>query len=266
MSAGGRWLQRWNGDGPARQPRMFCFHHAGGGAAFFREWPQLFGDELEIVAVQLPGRGNRLRESPYVDMRTLVGELTEALAPELERPCVFFGHSLGALLAFEVSRALRRARASLPARLFVSGRGAPSIPESLPPLENLSADDLVRELQRRYMGIPAAVLQNRDVLNLLLPTLRADLRLLETYTYQPEDPLPCPVSAFGGRQDPNVTAETLAAWQRETTGAFRLRLFPGGHFFPQEVPGLLAAATREDLAGVLGPSADEAAWPPHGGS
>jgi len=153
-----------------------------------------------------------------------------------------------------------------PARLFVSGRGAPSIPESLPPLDDFSADDLVRELQRRYMGIPAAVLQNRDVLNLLLPTLRADLRLLEPYTYQPEDPLPCPVSAFGGRQDPNVTAETLAAWQRETTGAFRLRLFPGGHFFPQQVPGLLAAATREDLAGVLAPGADGAAWPPRGGS
>jgi medium-chain acyl-[acyl-carrier-protein] hydrolase len=172
----------------------------------------------------------RIKEPAYSDVYRLVDALSPALAPLLDRPFGLFGHSMGALVAFELARKLRRDRNLLPERLFVSARIAPSMRLKHSPLNSLPDDQLIDELVK-LNGTDENVLQHKELMKLVLPTLRADLALHEQYKYSEELPLECPIVAFGGTQDPKVDHEGLDAWRNHTTGTFTKRLLAGDHFF-----------------------------------
>jgi medium-chain acyl-[acyl-carrier-protein] hydrolase len=180
-----------------------------------------------------------------------VAVLAEVIEPLLDRPFAFFGHSLGALLAFEVARALQRKGSRSPVHLFVSGRRAPSRPDPDPAMSHLPEKAFVSEMRRRWDGIPAAVLSEPELLQLLLPTLRADIALVENYVYVPGSPLECPISCFGGTEDPSLRETDLGPWRLQTRGAFSQHMFPGGHFFVQTSREQVLAAVKHALqAGI----------------
>jgi surfactin synthase thioesterase subunit len=186
--------------------------------------------QIDLWAVQPPGRGNRLNEHCLTRLTELVSALSSELPPYLDRPFILFGHSLGALASFELIRHLRRQGLPLPQVLIVSGQGAPQLPNPNPLLHRMPEHELIQML-RQYGGTPEAVLREADLLQLLLPSLRADFEMLETYTYQPEDPLDCPIVVLGGQSDPRVPIPDLQAWREQTSASFSSQLFPGGHFF-----------------------------------
>lgn len=236
--------------------RLFCLPYAGGGAAVFRNWPGLLGPDVEAVPIQLPGRANRLREEPFTRLLSLAETLADALEPFLDRQYSFFGYSLGALVAFEVTRELRRRGALPPARLFVCARRGPRQRDPGPPVHLLTGEAFVREVERRYGGIPPAVRREPELMKLLLPSLRADLEMLETYEYAAGQPLDCPITSLGGREDPRAPREALEAWRWETRALHSHHEFPGGHFFLREeegaVTGLVRRELRRDLAAAPG--------------
>lgn len=216
---------------PQARVRLFCFPYAGGGAFEYRTWALSVPPEVEIVAVQLPGREARLQETPFTKLDALCEALAPILATALDKPFAFFGHSLGAITAFELSRQLRRQNGAQPLRLFVSGSRAPQIPDPHPPLQHLPDDDFVQEVSVRYKGIPREILENAEMLALLLPALRADFAMSDTYVYDDEAPFDFPISCFGGLQDHSSPRTHLEAWRQQTGNAFSLNMFEGDHFF-----------------------------------
>jgi medium-chain acyl-[acyl-carrier-protein] hydrolase len=240
---------------PVRRPdadlRLVCLPHAGGGTAAYVGLARALPETIELRTVRLPGRETRLRESPYRRVGALVADLATALRPLLERPFALFGHSLGAVVAFELAHRLREEGGPQPAQLFVSGRRAPQLPDPDPPLSRLPDDALVAELCRRYDGIPQAVLETPELLELFVPILRADCEILDSYVYTDRPPLALPISAFAGVSDRRVDSEELAAWGRHTTDAFRLGTLPGAHFYFQGAEQALAAELERDLARIV---------------
>jgi medium-chain acyl-[acyl-carrier-protein] hydrolase len=210
--------------------RLFCFPYAGGGALIYRNWSNNLPSSVEVLPVQLPGRGNRILDAPFTEMSALVPATAESLLPYLDKPFAFFGHSMGAIISFELTRHLRRENGPQPVALFVSGGRAPQVPDEDPIKYNLPEPEFIEEL-RRLNGTPPEVLENSELLQLMIPLLRADFSLVETYEYASEPPLKCPIFAFGGLQDVDVKREQLEAWREQTTGHFLLRMFPGDHFF-----------------------------------
>ena len=225
--------------------RLFCFPYAGGGAYVFHTWPGGLPPTVEVCAIQLPGRGVRLREKSCREMNSLVSALAVALAPLLDKPFAFFGHSLGAWVAFELAHRLRRERHVEPVHLFVSGAGAPHLPQRQTPLHNLPEEEFLDAL-RHLNGTPEEVLESDELVRLIAPTLRADFAIYETYSYVRRPLLTCPVTAFGGLGDHRVMESEIEAWREETSGAFHLQMFPGDHFFIHtERQRLLARLSQE---------------------
>ena len=218
---------------PAARLRLFCFPYAGGGASAYFAWSRALRDHpIEVLAVQPPGRENRLRETPCTDLGRLVAALAAAIAPLTDRPFGFFGHSMGALVAFELARALRAGGGAQPSHLFVSGARAPQLPSEEEPLREIAGDDeFVTAVAERYGGIPPLVLENAELRSVIVPALRADLVVTETYAYRDAPPLACPVAAYGGDADAMVKEDRLAQWREQTTGEVSCRLFDGDHFF-----------------------------------
>jgi len=215
---------------PLARARLLCFPHAGGGASAFATWHRVLPRDLEVFAVQLPGREGRRREPPVTDMNQLMLELSRQLRDLHDRPLALFGHSLGALCAFEYARAMRRAGAAAPLQLFVSAAWAPQRPASKP-VSDLPQSDLVREMIRRYDGIPKVVLDDPELLDYFMTVLRIDLKLLESYRYVAEPPLDCPLRAFGGTEDARIPRSELELWSAQTISSFGCELYPGGHFY-----------------------------------
>jgi surfactin synthase thioesterase subunit len=210
---------------------------------------------VELVAVQLPGRGGRLREPPVASVPTLTHSITSELLPYLDRPYAFFGHSMGAVLALEVARAAMKAGRQEPAHVFLSARRPPHLPRLEPDLHRLPDEAFLNVLGARYGGVPAEVLQERELLDLLLPALRADITALETFTPPETDPLTCAITAFGGDEDQLVTLEQLRAWRKYTTGAFRVRQFRGGHFYLQSEQAELLSDIAQSLKPMIATAA-----------
>lgn len=215
---------------PQARLRLFCFPHAGGGASLFRGWQSGLPAAVEVLPVQPPGREARMLEKPFMDLGTLVSAVISTIRPYLGPRFAFFGHSMGARVAFEVARSLRRQGGPQPVGLFVSGDAAPHLPSSSAPIHALPKDEFIQEL-RRLNGTPGAILDSPELSELLLPLLRADLTLVESYVYEPDAPLDCPISAFGGLQDPEAERSGLEAWRQQTRSSFSLHMFPGDHFF-----------------------------------
>ncbi len=234
------------GSGPQHQRRsrlrMFCFPYAGGGTSIFRTWSRYLPPSIEVYPVQLPGRENRLLEKPFSHLPDLVEYLGQNLLPYLNGPYIFFGHSMGALISFELARYLRRkGHTPAPMHLYIASHRAPQLPDPHPATYHLPEPEFIAEL-RRLQGTPEEVLQSPELLQLILPLLRADFTLCQTYQYTAEPPFTCPISAFGATQDSEVTCEAVAAWEKQTDSLFKLHFFEGNHFFlhTEQIPFLQA--------------------------
>ncbi len=215
---------------PDAQVLLFCFPWAGVGASAFYWWSKRLPDEVEVIAVQYPGREDRLREPALRRVSPLVDLLMRDLLPRCNRPFAFFGHSMGALLAFELAGGMARAGLPSPGHLFVSGRQAPQLPEPMAPIPDLPDEEFVAELQRRYGGVPEVIARDPEMCTIFLPAIRADLELVHSYTHEPAPPLDCGISAFGGTED-RIGREHLEGWRLQTRGSFQLHVLPGDHFF-----------------------------------
>ncbi|HEY4303066.1 MAG TPA: alpha/beta fold hydrolase [Gemmatimonadaceae bacterium] len=218
---------------PSRTPRrrLFCLPFAGGGVSGYRPWLQALPPDIELVAAQLPGRESRLREAPYDS----IWEMADALLPEIlemsDLPYALFGHSMGGLVAYELAVAIERMRVPAPTHVFISARRPPDEPADQPLIGNAPDAEFLDVMQRRYNAIPDAIKSEPDLLELLLPTLRADLRAIESYTPRTLHRLRTPVHVFGGVDDRHPFPNQLAGWQRVVEQPIRVRLFPGDHFF-----------------------------------
>ena len=231
--------------------RLYCLPHAGGGAGIFRTWSASLPEAVEVRGLQLPGRESRLLETPFENTVPAVAALVEAFVPDLDRPYALFGHSMGALIGFELCRELRRRGVELPRHVFASAYRAPQLPDPEPPLYQLPQDEFLTEVNRRYDAVPQEVLNSAELLELMLPGLRADIAICDTYSYQEGPPLPCDLSAFGGREDGQVPEDTLRAWQDQTSGRFELHMFEGGHFFLQSAEAAVLQQVHRVLQETL---------------
>jgi medium-chain acyl-[acyl-carrier-protein] hydrolase len=211
----------------------------------FRSWPDGLPADVEVCPVLLPGRGTRMSEAPFTRMSPLVEALAHSLAPLLDKPFAFFGHSLGAWVGFELARQLRRRSGPPPVHLFVSAAGAPQIAGRGRPIHDLPEAEFLVELHR-LNGIPKEVFENDEIMQIMLPVLRADFAVFETYAYSTEPPLDCAISSFGGLQDDRVSHADLEAWRDQTRAAFSSRMFAGDHFFLNPTaPAFLPALAQE---------------------
>jgi medium-chain acyl-[acyl-carrier-protein] hydrolase len=245
-------LDRWfpaRREGAAVRCRLFCFPHAGGNALFFRPWQRLMPSDIDVCPVELPGRGARIPEQPFRRMDQLVESLCDIFDPLLTVPFAFFGHSMGAYIAFELARRLRSANGPAALHLFVSGAGAPNRPGRRPAMHAMPDHHLVAALGE-FGGTPPAVMARQELVAALLPTMRADLELVETYRAPRASRVPCPITAFGGAED-TIGRRSLEMWSGFTEESFGLRIFPGGHFYLSKASTILA----DEIVRTLGASA-----------
>jgi surfactin synthase thioesterase subunit len=234
------WLP---GGESAQGSRLFCFPYAGGGAAAFAGWRLA---RVAVCPIRLPGRESRTAEAPFERLGVLVESLAAAIEAYLDRPFAFFGHSMGAAVAFELARLLRKRGLPQPRLLIASGARAPQFRRNHTPPADPSEEQFLAEL-RRLGGVPAEALEDPAVLRAILPALTADAALYRRYIYTEDAPLSLPIRAYGGNADPNILPEHLHAWQEQTTAAFGVRLFAGGHFFLHQSRAEVLAALAADL-------------------
>jgi medium-chain acyl-[acyl-carrier-protein] hydrolase len=212
--------------------RLFVFPYAGGGTAAFRGWRDRLPSWISLQVVQLPGRESRFSEPPVSRGAEIVEPVAEAIARMDNVPFALFGHSMGAILAFEVAREMRRRKYRVaPSALIISARSAPQLRNRTPSLAHLNGVNLIRQVMELYGGIPPQVLADPELIELMVRVIKADLQIVENYQYSPESPIECPIIAFGGSDDPWVPEHDLNAWHQQTTGSFALHTYPGGHFY-----------------------------------
>lgn len=243
-----RWIA-FSRPNPQAALRLFCFPFAGGGATTYRSWMSALPPSVELCPVELPGRGSRIAEPPHTRLETLIPELAAGLQPYLERPFVLFGHSMGALISFELARYLRDRHGKEPLHLFLSAHRAPQHANSGPLTHTLPEAELLEKL-RDLEGTPPEILAHQELMALLLPIIRADFELCERYAYSPAPPLASPISVFGGLQDQQAGREALEGWRVQTTGTFTLRLFAGGHFYLLNQQTPLLGIMAQELAAL----------------
>lgn len=235
---------------PGARLRLFCFPSAGGGASAYMPWTELLPAGVELCRVQLPGRESRFVEPAYEDLDDLLEPLTDALRPFFDVPFALFGHSMGALIGYEMTRRLRDAGDPTPAGFYASGHRAPHMPLRRQLWAELPEDELVREL-RELDGIPRELLGNEEILEVVLPTLRCDLRLYEAYQHEPGEPLPCPLAAFGGDSDLLVDMDEIEGWRQHSSVATDIHVYGGNHFFLQSQRDAFLRDFSRHLSGLL---------------
>jgi medium-chain acyl-[acyl-carrier-protein] hydrolase len=241
------WFVRFRPRATARA-RLFCFAYAGGSASVFRSWPDALPLDLDVCAVQLPGRGARFKERPFTSLGALVGAALQALGPALDLPFALFGHSMGGLVCYELARELRRRGGPQPALVALSACRPPHRPSPDPPVSHLPDAEFLREVRERYQGIPGEVLEEEELMQLLLPVMRADFSVLESSCHEPGPPLDCPLLIVGGDSDTRLDAEDLEGWRRYTSATTRVETLPGGHFFLDSERAALLRLVGEELA------------------
>lgn len=229
----GQWFRRF-GDPEPDALRLICFPHAGGAASAYQPLSRRLRPHVEVRAVQYPGRQDRRLETPVADIRELAGVVAGKLeagdeAGDAEAPFAFFGHSMGALVAYETARILQERGARPPQRLFLSARGAPGPRRS--PHDLLPDDDAILAAVRRLGGTGVALFDDPELVAMVLPALRADYAALAAYSWTPREPLRTPVTVLCGDADPVVSVEEAAGWRAFTRAESELRVFPGGHFY-----------------------------------
>lgn len=216
---------------PGAETRLFLFPYAGGGPAVFNQWVSGIPNTVEALIAHYPGRGSRHQEAPIKQITTLVENLFLAIQPLLDKPCAFFGHSLGGMVAFELAHHLRYHGLPQPQILFISACGVPHLSDPHPPIHALPDSDFLKSLQQ-LKSIPSELLDQPEVMQLLLPIVRADFKAIENHVHSPvELPLDVPIVAFGGLDDSRVSRERLEGWSLYTNSGFQLQYFPGDHFF-----------------------------------
>jgi medium-chain acyl-[acyl-carrier-protein] hydrolase len=234
---------------PLARTRLFCFPYAGAGAGVFHSWRSLLdGNDLDLCCVQLPGRETRFRETPITAMDDLVGHICDSIAPYFDLPFSLFGHSMGTLISFEVTRELARRGQRAPQWLLMSG-ACPPHRRPVESLHTLPTDEFLDALAQRYQALPREVLADKDLLDVIVPILRADFELLERYRYRPGEPLSVNIAVFGGRQDRAVPPFELQRWTDLTAypSAFRTTFFEGDHFYLNHQRRHLVAAVARIL-------------------
>lgn len=239
------WFPYWRPNPEARL-RLFCFPYAGGTASVFHRWArQGVGAGVDVIAVQYPGHETRLTEPLCRRVPALVDSLGPAIRPLLDRPYAFLGYSLGTYVSLELAHWLQHVGAPPPLGLMLAAASPPHLRRSQE-LYTLLDEEFIAEL-KRYGGTPAQVLAHRELMEMLLPVLRADFEMADEYRRAPEPRLPLPLSIWGGTEDADVAPTALVGWHELSTGDFTLRLLPGGHFF------LLSAGDklREDVERTL---------------
>jgi surfactin synthase thioesterase subunit len=244
------WLQRWR---ETQRPRLrlFCLPYAGGSAAMFRPWAQALGSEIDVVGIQLPGRGSRRHEPSITNFDLLAALVTEAVESTAGATrFAFFGHSMGALLSFEVARKMQSRGTRLPECLFVSGRAAPHLTPERPRRQLMDDADFIDEL-RRLEGTPPEILNDPELLSFLMPTIRSDFQLLASWRFKHSPPLNAPLFALTGRNDSHVDIQAAAAWNKWTCCNFELITYPGGHFFLHKQEDRLLRDIGDRLTNVL---------------
>lgn len=230
----GKWLPYYR---PSKKAvlRLFCFPYAGGGASFYKNWSRYLPETIEVCALQLPGRESRLSESPCSEIRELVADITQITAGD-RMPFALFGHSMGALLAFACARDARLNYGKCPSRLFVSARRAPHLPPRQSMVWALPRHDLLRKI-RQLDGTNETVLASDELMDLYLPAIRADFKVNDTIIeFSQDSRLPCPVTAFGGAFDPEMSYHELSTWSDYTMAEFSVNVFDGGHFYLRDQP------------------------------
>jgi medium-chain acyl-[acyl-carrier-protein] hydrolase len=243
----------WFQIGPAGEQvelKMFCFPYAGGTALVFKKWRDFLPPTVQVIPVELPGRGARLQEQPFVSLPALIKELEVVIWPLLDKPFVFFGHSMGAIIAFELARSLRRRYGREPEALFVGGRRAPQVPNSEHITYNLPHDEFIEELIK-LDGTPREVIEHAELMALMIPLLRADFQLVQTYEYLAEAPLQCPIIVYGGLADFETPSDKLLPWKEVTSSRSILRMLPGDHFFIRSSQTQLLSLLSRELHEVV---------------
>jgi len=230
---------------PAARLRLFCFPYAGAGAGAFRDWSAMLPEDIEVAAVQLPGREWRIQEQPLTDIRQLAADAVDSIRPFLDKPFAFLGISMGGTLIFEIARLLRESGEPLPACLITMAIGAPHLPETKL-FHNLPDEELVAEIQE-FGVLSDEVTQHPELLEMLLPVLRADCTAHETYQYQEAEPFDFPIWVYGGYGDDLVTKDRLDAWAQHTSGVSRVHMLPGGHLFVDDMPDILLQSMARRL-------------------
>jgi surfactin synthase thioesterase subunit len=238
------WIRRFH---PADHSgvQLICFPHAGGSASFYHPLSRSLQPDIDVLAVQYPGRQDRRQDPCIADIRELAAAVADSVHTWSDRPFALFGHSMGAMVAYETALRLRQRYGLRPARLFVSGRRAPSRQHNEEILK-LGDTGLIAEM-RRLSGTDDRLLLDAEALQMILPAMRADYRAIESYQYQPVPALDCPVDAFVGSDDPKAPVEDVRAWTEHTDQEFSLRVLPGGHFYLREQMPELIAAIRGGL-------------------
>ena len=239
------WFRTWPARGEATA-RLVCFPHAGVGASLCNGWSESLPDNVELLAVQLPGRENRMQEAPLREFDPLSKALHKILPNYLDLPMGLFGYSFGGMIAFEVARGMVEYGA-VPAHLFVGACAAPQVHTVPDPISELPDEEFLGQIQANFGGIPAQIAGQPELLQLMLPALRADIHASETYRYTDGEPLPLPISALGGSDDPMISMSDMAAWKEQTSERFRHRVYAGGHFFIRERFGQVLRYVGEQL-------------------
>ena len=235
---------------PRAKVRLFCFPYSGANASMYYSWVDILPASVEVNPVQLPGHGNRVSEIPYTSLPALIDAVESALLPYLDKPFAFFGHSMGALVSFELARRLQNKHATSPVYLFVSGHNAPQIPDETEHIHALSEHEFLDKL-RMLNGTPEEVFQDPELRDLLIPVLRADFTVCETYIFDADQLLDCPICACGGLGDKYIDRNGLQAWSELTSNTFSLRLFPGDHFYLNKERMYLLQAVAQEINSVI---------------